>query len=168
MEIPTNLRELQCLVGKLMYASPHIPHFKERIKPIEALLSGKGRVSWTAACTAALNDLVRCIYARVRLVPADPYGRLVMYPSKRDGLGFVACLQGGAPVAFVLRALSRTEMKLGILSRLIAVVAWAVRRLRRYTTFAEEILVVLPDAESVVVALDTATHLRLRAHIVEL
>ena len=80
----------------------------------------------------------------------------------------MACLQGGAPVAFVLRALTHTEMKLGVLSRLIAVVAWAVRRLRRYTTFAEEILVVLPDAESVVVALDTATHLRLRAHIVEL
>ena len=106
-----------------MYASPHIPHFKERIKPIKALLSGKGRVGWTAACTAALNDLIHCIYARVRLVPANPYGRLVMYPSKQDGLGFVACLQVGALVAFVSHALMCTEMKLGLLSWLIAVVA---------------------------------------------
>ena len=151
-----------------MYASPHIPHFKERIKLIRALLSGKGRESWTLACTAILNDTMHCIYARLRLVPADPYGRLVMYPHKRDGLGFVACLQGSMPVAFVSRALTHTEIKLGVLSWLIVVVAWAVRRLRRYTTFAEEILVVLPDAESVVVALDTATHLCLRAHIVEL
>ena len=83
-------------------------------------------------------------------------------------MGFVACLQGGAPVAFVSRALMRTEMKLGVLSWLIAVVTSVVQRLRQYTTFAEEILVVFPDAESVVEALDTTTHLCLCAHIVDL
>ena len=91
-----------------------------------------------------------------------------MYPFEQDGLGFVACLQGGTPVKFVSRALTHTKIKLGVLLQLIAVVAWVVQRLRWYTTFAEEILVVLPDAESVVVALDTATHLCLRAHIMEL
>ena len=59
-------------------------------------------------------------------------------------------------------------MKLGVLSRLNAVVAWAVQRLRRYTKFEEEIFLMLPDAESVVVALDTAKHLCLHAHIVDL
>ena len=82
----------------------------------------------------------------MRLVPTDPYGRLVMYTSKRDGLGFVACLQGGAPVVFVSHALMCTKMKLGVLSRIIMVVAWAVQWLRHYTTFAEAILIVLPDA----------------------
>ena len=90
--IPTTLRELQAVVGKLMYAAPHIPHFKARIKPIEALLSAKGRVLWDEQCTAALNDLLRCIYARVRLVSGDPYGSFVMYPSVVGDAGFVACL----------------------------------------------------------------------------
>ena len=69
-----------------------IPHFKARIKPIEALLSAKGRVLWDERCTAALNDLLRCRYSRVRLVSADPYGSLVMYPSVVGDAGFVACL----------------------------------------------------------------------------
>ena len=63
VQIPTNLCELQGLVGKLMYASPHIPHFKERVKPIEALLAQRGEVKWTEACTVALNDLLSCMYA---------------------------------------------------------------------------------------------------------
>ena len=75
-----------------MYASPHIPHFKERVRPIEALLAGREVAVWSEACTAALNDLLRCIHVRVRLVPADPYGVLDLYPSVRDGVGFAACL----------------------------------------------------------------------------
>ena len=69
---------------------------------------------------------------------------------------------------FVSRTLTCTEQKLGVLSRLIAVVAWAVRKLLCYTTFAEEVLVVLPDAESVLVTMDVHTHLQLRMHVVEL
>ena len=71
-------------MGKLMYASPHVPHYKERVRPIERLLAQKGEVCWTAQCTAALNDLLQCIWQRIRLVPADPRGVLVMYPSVRD------------------------------------------------------------------------------------
>ena len=126
-------------MGKLMYASPHITHFKERVKPIEALLAQWGEVKWTEACTSALNDLLLCIYARIRLVPADPYGKLVLYPSVHEGTGFVACLQNGAPVAFVSRHMSKTELKYGVLTRLVALVAWAVKCLRRYTTFASDI-----------------------------
>ena len=91
--IPTNLKELQKLVGQLLYASPHLANFKAHIRPIEALLSGKGRVLWTEQCTQALNSLLRGVYARVRLVPADPAGALVMYPSVQGGVGFVACCQ---------------------------------------------------------------------------
>ena len=146
----------------------HISLTSRSIKPIKAFLSGKGRVCWTEACTAVLNDKVRCIYTRVRLVPTEPYGQLVIYPSKQDSLGFVACLQGGATVVFVLSALTNTNMKLGVLSQLIVVIAWAVWQLRHYTMFAEEILVVLPNAKSVVVMLDSAMHLCMHAHVLDL
>ena len=43
--IPTDLKGLQGLVGKLMYASPHVPHYKEHVKPIEALLSQRGNIT---------------------------------------------------------------------------------------------------------------------------
>ena len=122
-----------------MYASPHIPHFKEWVKPIEALLAQQGELKWTEACTAALNDLLSCIYARIRLVPADTYGKLVLYPSVHNGMGFVACLQNGVPLPFVSCHMSKTELKYGVLMRLVALVAWAVKRLHRYTTFASDI-----------------------------
>ena len=122
-----------------MYTSPHITHFKEWVKPIEALLVQQGEVKWTEACTAALNDLLSCIYARIRLVPADTYGKLVLYPTVHKDTVFGACLQNGAPVAFVSCHMSKIELKYGILTRLVALVAWAEKRLRRYTTFASDI-----------------------------
>ena len=62
------------------------------MKPIEALLLAKGNVVWDKQCTTALNDLLWCIYKRVWLVLADPYGALVLYPSVVADTGFVACL----------------------------------------------------------------------------
>ena len=62
------------------------------MKPIEALLLVKGDTVWNEQCTAALNDLLRCIYARVWLVSANPYGALVLYPSVVADTRFVACL----------------------------------------------------------------------------
>lgn len=66
-------------------------------------------------------------------------------------------------MAFVSRHLSKTELKYGVLTRLVVVVAWAVKRLRRYTTFAADIKVVLPTSEAAVVVVDPAAHMKLRA-----
>ena len=72
------------------------------------------------------------------------------------------------PVAFVARHLTRTEQKMGFLSALVSVVAWDVHRVRRYTTFAREVRVVLPTAEDVVVVVGRETNMRLRACVVDL
>ena len=90
--IPEDLRGLQSLLGRLMYASAHVPHYKQRVSAIEKLLSQKGEVRWTRECTEALNDLLNCVWNRVRLVQADPHGMLQLYPSVSEGFGFVACL----------------------------------------------------------------------------
>ena len=79
-------------MGKLMYASAHMPHYKHRVCAIEKLLMCKGEVRWTVECTQALNDLLRCVCNRVRLVSADPHGVLLLYPSVTEGFGFVVCL----------------------------------------------------------------------------
>ena len=36
-EIPKNLQELQCVLGRLLWASPFVPGYKGLVKPIEAL-----------------------------------------------------------------------------------------------------------------------------------
>ena len=51
---------------------------------------------------------------------------------------------------------------------MVSLVAWVVRKLRRYTTFAQEVRVIIPTEEDMVVVADPALHLWLRAQVVEL
>ena len=59
--------------------------------------------------------------------------------------------------------LTVTERKYGLLTRLVTLVVWALRHLRRYTTFARDIQVVVPTQADTVVVADPAAHMRLRA-----
>ena len=71
-------------------------------------------------------------------------------------------------MAFVSRYLTRTEERLGLTTQLVSVVGWAVRRLRRYTTFAASITVIVPSAEEAALVIDVAAHLKLRALMVDM
>ena len=42
--VPTDLKGLQSLLGKFMYASAYMPHYKQRVHAIEKLLACKGEV----------------------------------------------------------------------------------------------------------------------------
>ncbi len=35
LKIPTSLKQLQVILGKLLWASPFIPHFKQQVAPLE-------------------------------------------------------------------------------------------------------------------------------------
>ena len=66
------------------------------------------------------------------------------------------------------RHLTVTERKYGLLTRLVTLVVWALRRLRRYTTFAHDIQVVVPTQADTVAVTDPATHMHLCAQIVDM
>ena len=66
------------------------------------------------------------------------------------------------------RHLTVTEHKYDLLTRLVTLVVWALRCLRRYTTFAHDIQVVVPTQADTVVVADPAAHMRLRALIVDM
>jgi hypothetical protein len=80
-KLPNTLQDLQQTLGRLLWASPFIPNFKERVKPIEELLSPKGPGAWTKQCTQALNDMLRTIEQRLTLATADPYAPMEVYIS---------------------------------------------------------------------------------------
>ena len=50
----------------------------------------------------------------------------------------------------------------------MALVAWAVKCLRRYTTFTTDIKVVMPTGVDAVVVTDPTTHIRLGTQVVDL
>ena len=92
----------------------------------------------------------------------------MLYPLVVADTGFVACLYGDRPVVFVARHLTVTERKYGLLTRLVTLVVWALRRLRRYTTFARDIQVFMPTQADTIEVADPATYMRLRAQIVDM
>lgn len=162
---PTCLRELQQLLGKLLWCSGFVPEFKQLISPLEALLSPANEGRWTAECTEACNKLVQVIFGRITLHSADPHQPLNVYPSVGEHVGFVALTQhvGGAekPVAFLSRYMTKTELKWGELEQLIALVSWGLRKARRYTSTVPEVVVKLGDAAEVACVADRGAHLRL-------
>jgi hypothetical protein len=65
VEIPRSLLELQTLLGKLVWSSPFIPHYKALVAPLEELLSRKSTGKWEFVHTKALNTLLQEIFQRV-------------------------------------------------------------------------------------------------------
>jgi hypothetical protein len=113
-ELPRSLQELQQVLGRLLWASPFIPDFKAKVRPIEALLSPKGVGEWTQECTEALNTLLRDVERRLTLAVANPYAPIQAYASLGAEAGMVVLTQQQRDgdvrvVAMVSRSLTAYE-----------------------------------------------------------
>jgi hypothetical protein len=71
-------------------------------------------------------------------------------------------------VAFLSRYLGKQERRWTALERTISLVGWGLRKLRRYTTYAKKIRVLVPQQEHVLVILEKQQHVRLRALLIEM
>lgn len=59
---PTNLKGLQKILGKLLWASLFIPEYKRLVALLEKLLSAGSSGEWTAECTDAVNAMTQIMY----------------------------------------------------------------------------------------------------------
>lgn len=104
------------MLGRLLWASPFVPNFKEQVKPIEQLLSPKGPGEWTEECTQALNNILRTVERRLTLTIADPYRPMEVYVSVGNETGLAVITQEGSNgethvIALVSRGLTAYEIK---------------------------------------------------------
>ena len=72
-----------------------------------------------------------------------------MHPSVEGDVGFIALTQPGTnikehPIAFLARYLTKIELKYSILTILVSVTAWVIRKQCYYTIFAVEVCIILP------------------------
>ncbi len=144
------------MLGRLLWASPFIPNYKQKVAPIEALLSPSGPGEWTEECTAALNLLLRDVERRLTLTVARPKDPVELHVSLGPTSGMVALFQrreGGDArvVGLVSRMLTPYELSRPPLERKLHLARWALYRCRRFTTTSPEVAVHLDDAAEVVV-----------------
>ncbi len=173
MELPRTFKALQAVVGKLNFAAPFIPNYKQLVRPIEALLTRRCNPKWTEPCTNALNKLVKLIFSRVRLELPDCNKPFFIYPGVHDGVGAVVIAQKGKegkelPVLMVGRRMLLTEQKMTHLEQLVGVASWGLRQMGGLLCFAPEIVVSLPWQEQVTCVQDKEVHQRLRAKLLDL
>ena len=71
-------------------------------------------------------------------------------------------------MSFLFRYLTKTEKKWGEIERTVSLVSWALRKLRRYSTYAEQITIIVPWEETLLVILEKQQHIRLKALLIEL
>lgn len=155
----------------MLWASPFVPDFKERVQPIEALLSPKGPGEWTEQCTEALNEVLRVIEQRLTLAIADPYQPMDVYISVGRDTGLAMITQQGPNgrirvIALVSRGLTNYEKKRPPLEQKLYIASWAVHRCRRFTTTSPSITIHIPEPEQVLVLRDRTHHLRIEALMV--
>lgn len=91
--VPRNIKELQVLLGKLLWCCPFVPEFKQLISPLEKILNPQHDGTWGEECTEAVNQLLKIIFGKITLHSAHPYRPVTVYPSAYDGVGFLAATQ---------------------------------------------------------------------------
>ena len=114
LKLPSNLKELQQLLGRMLWASPFVPNYKAIAKPIEALLACKGEARWTQQCTDALNEVARVVFQRFSLAIPDSKLACDLHVSLGESTGAVIIVQGEEvqrAVALLGRRLTKTEVK---------------------------------------------------------
>lgn len=161
------------MLGRLLWAAPFVPGFKERVRPLEALLSPRSAGEWTEECTAALNDILRVVEKRFTLAIADPHAPLQLAVSVGPETGMAVMTQQQADgevrvVALVSRALSEYEKKRPPLEQKLHLARWALHRCRRFTATSPAVHLHIPEPAHVLVLADRLHHIRLEALLVDL
>lgn len=172
-KIPRTFQSLQALLGGLLWASPFLPGYKKLVRPIEALLGAKGEAVWSRECTSNLNKLLDLMWEHFALRMVDFSQPLVMTVSYEDAVGSAVLLQKQhngeeAPVAMVGKRFTPAQEKASPLEKLIMVGSWAVRKLKRYTAFAPETVLLLPSHAEYLALTTKDFNPRLAAMLLEL
>jgi RNase H-like domain found in reverse transcriptase len=141
-QIPTTLKELQAVMGKLNYCSRFCPRYNATVAPLRQLLSKQGSHLWTRECTNALNKLVSVACDRMKLHLADwnlPF-RLTVDIDPAQSAGAVILSQGDGKreriVIMVGRELKLREAGATLPEAALKVASWGVKRLSRWVMFS--------------------------------
>ena len=134
MKAPTNILELRRFLGMVNQMGKYLPNLAQTTKPLRDLLSKDSHWMWDRAQEEAFNEIKRQLISTPVLAIYDPqletkvsadassYGvRAVMLQKQQEGKW--------KPVAFISRALTRTEQRYAQIEKEALATTWVCERL---------------------------------------
>ena len=122
---PTNVTELQEFLGLVTYLSPFIPGLSTLTSPLQELLKKDTDFIWNCTYGTAFEQIKEAVISDTTLryfIPSLPM--TIQVNSSQVGLG-TALLQNGKPIAFVSKALTKTECEYTNIERAASCCLWS-------------------------------------------
>ena len=108
---PTNITDLQKVLGIITYLAPFIPHLSDLTAPMRDILKKESEYQWTASHQKALQKIKDLICKEMSLTYFNPSkGTSLQVDTSNKGLGAVL-QQEGKPIAFASKALTEMEQR---------------------------------------------------------
>jgi len=136
MRSPTNVKEVQRLIGRLTAISCFLPKLAEPTQPIIQLLEKSARFTWTDDCEQIFQKLKNTLTSPPILQKLDTHQPLLVYITATDHTVSAALVQdvGGTlhPVYFVNRTLQDPKTRYQMVEKLALSLVHTAHRLRPY------------------------------------
>lgn len=127
---PSNLKELQRLVGFCNYLRNWVPHFAEIAQPLTSACSGKAAFAWTPAMADAKRKLFQVLSAPQALRVPSPVGPFTLATDASNVATGGALFQNGEPVWYFSRLLDKHEQRYSVRDRELLAIIHTLRATR--------------------------------------
>ena len=135
MKSPTNLKEVQRLVGKLNVLARFLPILAERTKPIVKLLKKAETFEWNEQCERAFSQIKSMIAEPPILIKPMLAQPIIVYLATSHEVIGVTLIQENPeqkPIYFVSRSLQNAETRYPLVEKIALTLVYTARRLRPY------------------------------------
>jgi len=136
MRSPNNVKEVQCLIGRLTAISRFLPKLAEQIQPIIQLLKKSARFSWNDECEQVFQNLKASLASPTILHKPNIHLSLLVYIIVIDYTVSAALVQNITntqhPIYFVNRTLQDPKTRYQIVEKMALSLVHDAGRLRSY------------------------------------
>ena len=136
---PTNIQELQSLLGMVQYLSPFIPHLSTQTAPLRELLKKEAVFSWNASHTSAFQTIKKSISNASTLHYFNPkLETKIQVDASQKGLGAALIqIDPAAPeservIAFASKSLTEVERRYANIEREFLAVVFGAEKFHTY------------------------------------
>jgi RNase H-like domain found in reverse transcriptase/Reverse transcriptase (RNA-dependent DNA polymerase)/Integrase zinc binding domain/Integrase core domain len=132
MPVPTDAKAIQRFLGMVTYLNRYIPNLSTQTAPLRELTHNDVEFCWTNRQQASFEELKRLLMTAPVLAFYDVTKPVVIQcDSSSVGLG-AALLQGGRPIAYASRALTKSEERYAQIEKETLAIVFACLKFDQY------------------------------------